>query len=171
MTLLFGTTLTLAGQAGAPPQTQPPPQTARQALLEILLAKTPAAFQKHLPDPVQSLIKKDSGALPLRDLSQALSELRQAGLKLETFATGPTLLRSEDPGIEQIIEVSVESESDGGDEDELQLAVHIDRAGRPLLLFVPTIACRMKSEAGIWRLERTRSTCTSLWETPIFWRL
>jgi hypothetical protein len=131
LTLCFGTILTLAGRAVTPPQT-PPPQTARQALLEILLAKTPAPFQKHLPDSAQSLIKKDSGVFPLRDLSEALSELRLAERKLETFDTGPTLLRSENPGIEQTVEVQVESESDDGGEDELQLVVHIYRAGRLL---------------------------------------
>lgn len=52
------------------------------------------------------------------------------------------------------IEVSVESEIDGLDEDELQIGLHIFRAGQPQTLpFLPTITCTMKSESGIWRLD------------------
>ena len=143
--------LTLPAQTPAPSLSQEPPQTARQALLEMVLAKTPDAFQKHLPSPAQSLLKKDPGMLPLREAS---NELRQPGRKLETFDTGPMLLRSQDPRNETTIEVSVESESDGGDEDELQLALHLYRAGRPLPLpFLPTIICRMKMEDKVWRLD------------------
>jgi hypothetical protein len=146
--------LTLPAQTPAPSLSQEPPQTARQALLEMVLAKTPDAFQKHLPSPAQSLLKTDPGLLPLRDLAEASNELHQPGRKLETFDTGPMLLRSQDPRNETTIEVSVESESDGGDEDELQLALHLYRAGRPLPLpFLPTIICRMKMEDKVWRLD------------------
>lgn len=146
--------LKLHAQTPAPSLTQEPPQTARQALLEMVLAKTPDAFQKHLPSPTQSLLKKEPTLLPLRDLTEASSELRQPGSKLETFDTGPMLLRSQDTRTETTIEISVESETDFGDETDLEFALHLYRAGRALPLpFLPTIVCKMKMEDKIWRLD------------------
>jgi type IV pilus assembly protein PilA len=73
---------------------------------------------------------------------------------LETFDTGPVLLRSEDSYSHQVIEVSVESETDGLDEDQLQLSLHLYRGGKPHpLRFVPTAVVTMKSEKDIWRLD------------------
>lgn len=131
---------------------EPPPQTARQALLEMLLAKSPEGLQRHLPSAALAFVKTDTGAFPLQAAFEAIHELRQPGRELETFDDGPTLIRSKDPR-EQTIEVSVESELDGGDEVEMELGVHIYRSGRPVPLpFVPTVTCRMTMEEKYWRL-------------------
>lgn len=87
----------LSGQVAASPRPDPPPQTARQALLEMLLARTPTAVLKHLPKKAQALVREDVAVLPLNELYETTSRLQQPGRNLETFDTGPMLLRSEDP--------------------------------------------------------------------------
>jgi type IV pilus assembly protein PilA len=128
-------------------------QTARQALLEMLLGKTPGAFEKHLPSATQEFVKTDFGAMPMATVASMLGQLQQPGSDLETFETGSTLLRVEEPRNEGSIELSVEDEIDGGDEAQLRLALHIYRGGRAMPLpFVPTFVCRMMMEEDVWRL-------------------
>lgn len=132
----------------------PPRQSARQALLEMVFARYPAPFFAHLPEHAKKLAKADSRILPLQEVSGALSQLQWPGRNLETFDTGPVLLRSEDSYSHQVIEISVESETDGLDEDQLQLSLHLYRGGKPHPLpFVPTAVVTMKSEKDIWRLD------------------
>ena len=52
--------------ASAQTQPTPPPQTARQAVLEMLLGKSPNAFQKHLPENALDIFgKTDNGLLTM----------------------------------------------------------------------------------------------------------
>lgn len=153
--LFFACCSTLAAQTAAPTVAPAPPQTARQALLEMFLGTTPGAFEKHLPKATQAFLKTDGGKeLPVSELFEISSEIRQPGRILETFDEGPILLRSQDRSAEQTVEVSVESEADSGDEDDFQLSVRIYRAGRPIPLpFLPTFTCIMKMESEAWRLD------------------
>jgi type IV pilus assembly protein PilA len=119
----------------------------------MILARDETSFFKHLPKKAQALIRKDPAALPLSRFAEAISEFQQPGRQVAAFGTGPILLRSEDFQAEQASEITVENEIDRGDEDELQLAIHLYRGGRPLALpFLPTVNCIMEYEAGIWRL-------------------
>src|SRR3954470_11877520 len=74
--------------------TPPPPQSARQALLEMLFGKGENDFQKHLPeDARQRLIRKgetpeSSTILRVSTFGQMFSQ----GKKVETFETGPIFL-------------------------------------------------------------------------------
>ena len=147
--LLCTFTLLLWGcVASAMAQTSAPPQTARQALLEMFLAKAPTEFFKHFPIDAQKLMRSAPGKLPLDHLADLSSELQRPGMTLEAFDTGANLLVATDPVLKRKIEVAVE-----GDEDEIQLGIHVTRDGQPETLpVVPTITCTMKSEAGIWRL-------------------
>lgn len=52
--------LAAAGWAVADAQVQAPPQTARQALIEMLLAQSPGAFEKHLPEPARKFSCKET---------------------------------------------------------------------------------------------------------------
>jgi len=129
-------------------------QSARQALLEMVLARYPAPFFAHLPEAAKKLAKADVTILPLQEISQAVGSLQWPGKALETFDTGPVLLRSEDSFSHQLIEVSVESESDGLDEDQLQLSLHLYRDGKPHPLpFIPAAVVTMKFEKDVWRLD------------------
>jgi len=145
--------LSVIAEPTAGPNQKEPPQTARQALLEMLLARTPDAFEKHLPSATREFVKTDLGVMPLQAVIGFLGDLQQTGRKLESSETGPTLIRTRDSASEQAIELTVEDEIDGGDQVDLRLAVHIYRAGRALPLpFVPTFDCRMVMEEGVWRL-------------------
>ena len=133
---------------------EPPPQTARQALLEMLVAKTPGAFEKHLPLAVRELMEKEPGLLPVHEIADGIHGLSARGQVLETFETGPILARAKDAASEQSVEITVESETDWGDAAEMEVAVHVYRAGRPVLMpFVPTMTCRMKMDEKVWRLD------------------
>jgi hypothetical protein len=132
----------------------PPPQSARQALVEMLRATTADAFAKHLPVSTVALLKKGTPTLPLGEFVGIVLELHREGQNIETFETGPLLVRARNPGAEETMELTIESDLEGGDEDELQLAVHIYRAGRLAPLpFVPTLTCKMKMDQRIWRLD------------------
>lgn len=130
------------------------PQSARQALLEMVFAVEPSQFFSHLPKHAQQLMKADVNILPLQDFWQAVTQLRWPGRKLETFETGLILLRSEEPYSRRTVEVSVESETDGVDEDQLQLSLRLYRNGKlEPLPFVPAATFTMKSERGKWCLD------------------
>lgn len=155
LTLLFVLAIPPIADAQAPTlQSQTPRQSARQALLEMMFALDPAPFLAHLPEHAKKLLQADINILPLQEISQVVGPLQWPGRKLETFDTGPVLLRSEDSYSHQVIEVSVESETDGFDEDQLQLSLHLYRGGKPHPLpIVPTAVVTMKSEKDIWRLD------------------
>ena len=132
----------------------PPPQSARQALLEMFFSRTPFQFLSHLPKHAQQLMKRNPTILPLQAFSQPLTQLQEQAGKLDAFDSGPILLRSENTYSHRTIEVAVESESDGFDEDQLQLSLHLYRGGKPEPLpFVPAATFTMKLEGGIWRLD------------------
>ncbi|PYX41330.1 MAG: hypothetical protein DMG81_03985 [Acidobacteria bacterium] len=145
--------LGLRGQTAAILHVDPPPQTARQALLEMFFGLSPAQFLKHLPTDAQVLVKKNVNVLPLQEFSQTLGQLQMPGRKIETFDTGPILVRSEDPYAQRTIEVAVDSEYEGVDEDEIHLSPHVYHSGKlHSLPVVPKITCTMEFEAGVWRL-------------------
>ena len=120
----------------------------------MVFASDPAQFFRHLPKHAQKLMKADANILPLQDFTQAVTQLRWPGRTLETFETGPILLRSEDSYSRRSVEVSIDSETDGLDQDQLQLSLRLYRSGKPEPLpFVPTATFTMKSERGIWHLD------------------
>jgi hypothetical protein len=61
--IAFLTTISISAWTQLQP---PPPQTARQALLEMLLSKSPQALEKHLPpSALMQLRKANSNSLNL----------------------------------------------------------------------------------------------------------
>lgn len=140
-------------------QTRTTPQTARQALLEMLMAKSPAQFSRHLPSETKEQILAAQGGSPLNELSGLAGELQRPGFSIATFDEGDNLIVATDPLAKRKIEVAVESDNAHGDEEDLQFAVHVTRDGQPETLPVdPAIRCTMKSEAGIWRLNEVAVT-------------
>jgi hypothetical protein len=83
----------------------PPPQTARQALIEIFLGSDADALAKHLPENARhTLIRKGetSETSMVQRISQLIRQMSAQGEHIETFDIGPTLLSSEkDEGKEQ----------------------------------------------------------------------
>ena len=150
----IGCGIGLAAQTSAP---TPPPQSARQALIEMFLGKGENDFVKHLPDETrQTLIHKDetertSVVLRISTIGRQLAA--ESGGHLETFDAGPTLLVTEPtPGHEKI-EAIVEHDSLLGEEDEIELSFHYYKDGQlQSLPVVPRLTFTLKQEKEIWRL-------------------
>jgi hypothetical protein len=154
--LLVAILANIPSQAQTQTSTQPP-QTARQALIEMLLSKSPDAFVKHLPKVAsQVLIRK--GDNPETSLVQKISTIGQqmtAQGHVETFDVGPTLLVSEqDEGKEKVkTEVIVERDNVMGENEEIEVSIHVYRDGQPEFLpVVPRLIFSMTQEKEIWRL-------------------
>ena len=147
----------IAGLAGTAQDSAPPAQqSARQALIEMFMGKGGDDFTKHLPDEARkALIRKGETAetsFALRIASIA-REATALGGRMDTFDTGPNILISEDSNQEQKIEVAVERDSLMGDEDEIELSVHLYKGGRPASLpVVPSLIFRLKQESETWTL-------------------
>jgi hypothetical protein len=132
----------------------PPPQSARQALIEMLFGKGEADFVKHLPvDARRTLIRKGespetSVALHISTIGRELSNSQH----LETFDSGPTLLTTE-PNKNEKIEVLVEHDSLLGEDDEIELSVRYYKNGQlQSLPIVPRFTLTFRQEKEVWRL-------------------
>ncbi|MGB2603330.1 MAG: hypothetical protein WBC78_07030 [Candidatus Sulfotelmatobacter sp.] len=134
----------------------PPPQTARQALIEMFLGKSADAFEKHLPEVTRSaLIRK--GETPETSMVQKISMmghgLADGGRHVETFDVGPNLLVSEQEEGKEKVEVTVEHDSLMGEQDEIELSIHAYSNGEPQFLpVIPRLIFSMTQEKDIWRL-------------------
>jgi type IV pilus assembly protein PilA len=152
LTLLFA----CAGLQAVRAQNQTSPQTARQAILEILLDRTPAALEKHLPDAARSVVLR-GGDLPqmsiVRELTSARRTMFASGGQMETFDTGMVLLAMEEKESQHKVEIIVERDDLAGDSEELEFSVHPYTGGQPQnMTVVPRIIVSMKQEKDIWKL-------------------
>ena len=134
--------------------TPPPPQSARQALLEMLFGKGENDFKKHLPeDARQILVRKGetpetSTILRVSTFGQMFSQ----GKKVETFETGPIFLSAVMSETEKV-ECTVERDSLSGEADEIQISIHYYKDGQAQPLpVVPDLTFTLKQEKEIWRL-------------------
>lgn len=139
-------------------QTQPPPQTARQALIEMFFGSSANHLEKHLPDITRKSFQKMSGGngqTLLAQFSMIASQAKALGAGLQTFDTGPTLLTAEDPrsGTPEKFEITVERDDLSGDEDQIEVALHASgNAKEQTLPFIPHFTFVMKTEHDVWRL-------------------
>jgi hypothetical protein len=151
----FAINISSRAQAGNP---TPPPQTARQALIEMFLGSDADALAKHLPENARhTLIRKGetSETSLVQRISLLIRQMSTQGEPIETFDIGPTLLASEkDEGKEKIkTEVLVEHDSFMGENDEIELSIHIYRNGQPEFLpVIPRLIFSMTREKEVWRL-------------------
>jgi type IV pilus assembly protein PilA len=135
---------------------QPAAQTARQALLEMFLSKTPGTFEKHLPQATRAALRQagtNSSASFLSGFSAMTSQLTARGQQLLTFEAGPTLVLIEDLQAHSKFEITVERDDLRGDEDDIELSFHGSKDGETQTAgakFHFTVT--MKQEAGSWRL-------------------
>jgi hypothetical protein len=133
----------------------PPPQSARQALIEMFTGKGENDFVKHLPEAArQALIHK--GETPETSMILKISTIgRQAtaqGEHMETFDEGSTLIAFDQIGHERV-EVTVERDSLIGENDEIELSIHYYKDGQlQSLPVVPQLTFTLRQEKEIWRL-------------------
>ena len=137
---------------------QTAPQTARQALIEMLFSKTPGTFEKHLPQAMKAAMRKaraDSGTTMLDSFSLMSGQLAAHGQDIHTFETGSTLVVIEDPQLHNKFEVTVERDDLRGDEDTIELGFRCFKDGQDQVAgtkFGFTFV--MKQEASIWKLSQ-----------------
>ena len=158
--LLF--TLTGVNRTEAQALSQSPPQTARQALLEMLTGNTPGAFEKHLLETTrQALLRSgDSSASPIIQGFSTFSAGLAANRKhLQTFESGPMLVSMEENNGQHKMEVAVERDDLMGDADEIELSFRSYNDGVPEPLpVVPRLTFSMKQEKEVWKLNEISLT-------------
>ena len=135
----------------------PPPQSARQALIEILTGGQ-KAVGKHLTVEVQQLLAK-SGARSAAVLAMFDQARQQTGPDAQTFDSGPLLLVVNQPAQHQKLEIHVENDDLNGDEDTLELSLHMvrennDQPPEDWEAFLSRFSVNLKKQAGIWRLNK-----------------
>lgn len=139
----------------------PPPQTARQALLEMFLGNGPDPFVRHLPDATRKLLLPSAdypSASAMMNISTLARQMVGQGGKFQTFDDGPAILISEQ-GPHDKIEVNVEHDSFFGDAEEIELSVHLYHDGRERsLLVIPQLIFTLRQEKNVWRLSEVTAS-------------
>ena len=155
-------------------QTPQAPQSARQALIEMFFGSAGDHLEKHLPDATRKTLKKfDSGDSQsmLAQLSMFSAMAKAGGVNLQTFETGPVLLSVDQPerGVAEHVEITVERDDLMGEEDQIEVALHMTKNGKEETLpFIPRFTFAMKSEKDIWRLGEISVTVRVPLEDPEF---
>ncbi len=120
----------------------PSEQTARQALIEMFFGQAPNHLEKHLPDITRKTFQRmdsGNGQSFLSEFSMLAAQAKSAGAALQIFDTGPTLLSAADPRDEaEKVEITVERDDLVGEEDQIELGLHITRNTKEETLpFIP----------------------------------
>jgi hypothetical protein len=136
-----------------------PPQTARQALIEMMTGGD-KGFTKHLTVEVQRALEQRTelrvGSPVQLWSSMALGATRD----MRTFDSGQLLLAFTDAGGNRKFEIHVDGDDLSGDEDNLDLSVHTFVDGQEQSaeglseLSLSRFAVNMKRQQSVWRLNR-----------------
>jgi hypothetical protein len=142
--------------------TPPPPQTARQALLEMFVAPKPGAFEKHLPEITRTTLLHGGDPAKsdvLREFVNFSAGFNSNRKNLETFDDGPILLSMEPSPGEERVEIAVERDDLMGDADEIELSIRAYKQGQQESLpVVPRATFTMKQENEVWKLSELAVT-------------
>ena len=150
------------------------PLSARQALIDMFFGSSADHLEKHLPDTTRKTLKKldtGEGQSMLAQLSMFSAMAKAGGMNLQTFETGPVLLSVDQPerGVAEHVEITVERDDLMGDEDQIEVALHITKNGKEETLpFIPRFTFAMKSEKDVWRLSEISVTVRVPLEDPEF---
>jgi TonB family protein len=154
----FAALASISFQAGIATAQSSDSQTARQALIEMFFGQAPGHLEKHLPDVTRKAFEGLSGGESqsyLKAFASLAAQARNGKEQLETYDTGTTLVAVTTPTGSSYdkVELTVEADSLSGDEDQIELAIHVSRAGKEEALpFIPRFTFTMKMEAEVWRL-------------------
>lgn len=139
-------------------ETSTPPQTARQALMEMLFSKTKGTFWKHLPEATRTALEK-SGAVATLHQYSAMATRVQSSQNIQTFETGPVVVAGVDPKTGNKFEVIVEHDTLRGDRDDIEVTFKGYKDGQPQRApFMPNMTFLMKKEAELWTLNEVSIT-------------
>ncbi|HMC31080.1 MAG TPA: hypothetical protein VKL99_09615 [Candidatus Angelobacter sp.] len=144
-----------AGIARARPEAPaPPPQTARQALIEVITGGRQAAM-RHLTVEMQNSLKTKGNKSFDQDLA-VFDEMKAGAAALQTFDTGQVLLSFNEPGTNEKLEVHVDSDDLSGDADNIELSFHHFQDGLeqdlPYTDLLSHFTIGLKKQENIWRL-------------------
>jgi hypothetical protein len=139
----------------AQPQAQaPPPQTPRQALIEMISGGQEGAM-KHLTVEMQKSLEADGKNNSASQLA-AFDQIRSASSDFQVFETGQVLLSANEPKSNEKFEVHVDSDDLSGDTDNMDISFHQFRDGVeqdiPYAAMLSRFTVGMKRQANIWRL-------------------
>ena len=138
---------------------QQPPQTARQALMEMFFSKTPGTFAKHLPAATRTALEKSEALANLQQYSLLVNQLQTQNQNIQTFETGSVMLAGEDPKTGQKVEITVENDALNGDQDDIGLSFQVYKNGQVQRTpFMPQMTFSMKKEAQLWTLNEISIT-------------
>ncbi|HKR83456.1 MAG TPA: hypothetical protein VJS37_04740 [Terriglobales bacterium] len=149
------------------PTQSPSSQTARQALVEMFFGETPNHMEKHLPEATRKSLNKFGGSGArnyFSDFTMLASQIRREGTSLSTFDTGPILISAQDSRLSlgdgpDKIELTLERDDLVGDEDQIELALHLSLNGKEQdLPVIPAFTFSMVSEADVWKLNEITVT-------------
>jgi type IV pilus assembly protein PilA len=140
-------------------QSAVPPQTARQALMEMFFSKTQGTFAEHLPAATRIALEKSGALANLQQYSLLVSQLQTQSQNIQTFDTGSVMLAGEDPKTGQKVEIMVENDALNGDQDDIELSFQIYKNGQVQRTpFMPQMTFSMKKEAQVWTLNEISIT-------------
>jgi hypothetical protein len=132
----------------------PPPQTARQALIEMINGGQEGAL-KHLTAEMQKSLQADGKNNTAPQLA-AFDQIKAASSEFQVFESGPVLLAANDPQSHEKFEVHVDSDDLSGDTDNIDLSFHQFRddleTDVPYAAMLSRFTVGMKRQANIWRL-------------------
>lgn len=147
-----------------------PPQTERQALIEMLLGG-PSAVEKHLSKATVAGLRDATKMSMLQSLSQVSRGLSYPGSQTATFDVGSTLLTVEDENGAERVEISLDRDDLQGDEAEMEISFRVYQNGElKTLPFIPHIILFMRQEDKIWRLAKVTAEAEFPLEDPEFLR-
>ena len=138
------------------PQPPVPPQTARQALIEMITGGR-KAVTKHLTVEVQQLLAKSGQSVQVMAVFDSMRSQLHTGAQI--FDSGPVLLVMNPPGERFKLEVRIENDDLSGDEETLTLSPHAipetgDQRPEEWEAFLTDFRINMKKQDGIWRLNK-----------------
>jgi hypothetical protein len=126
----------------------PPPQTPRQALIEMINGGQEGAM-KHLTLEMQKSLKGNGEFA-------AFDQLKAKSSDIQVFETGPVLLAANDSKNHESFEVHVDSDDLSGDTDNIDISFHRFRDGAetdvPYATMLSRFTVGMKKQENVWRL-------------------
>jgi hypothetical protein len=138
------------------PQTQAPapPQTPRQALIEIITGGEQGAL-KHLTVEMQKSLQGDGKNNSSAHLA-AFDQIKAASSEFQVFETCQVLFATNDPKTHEKYEVHVDNDDLSGDTDNIDISFHQFRddieQDIPYAMMLSRFTLGMKRQTDIWRL-------------------
>jgi hypothetical protein len=154
--------LAFAATAQAQSSEAAAPQTARQALIEMLFSKNPGTFMKHLPAATLAAIAKSGALTTLQGYSMLATHFQKDQTQeksFQTFEAGPVLVTGVNQQTGDKYDVTVENDSLQGDTDNITISFRSYKGEQVQRTpYMPTLTLAMKQESGVWKLNEVSFT-------------